>query len=96
MGCHALLQGIFLNQGSNLCLLYLLHWQAGSLPLVPAGKAPDGDGHAYNAGTYTTGLVGSMEEQVWMGVRAPLKGCVRHLWTHRWKSKGPEGVQGVT
>ena len=25
MGCHALLQGIFLTQGSNLCLLWLLH-----------------------------------------------------------------------
>ena len=38
VGCHALLQGIFLIQGSNLCLLCLLHWQVGSLPLVPAGK----------------------------------------------------------
>ena len=28
VGCHALLQGIFLNQGSNLCLLNLLHsWE---------------------------------------------------------------------
>ena len=35
---HALLQGIFLTQGSNLYLLCLLHWQAGSLPLAPAGK----------------------------------------------------------
>ena len=35
VGCHALLQGIFLTQGSNLCLLYLPHWQAGSLPLAP-------------------------------------------------------------
>ena len=34
-GCHALLQGIFLTQGWNLCLL---HQQAGSLPLVPPGK----------------------------------------------------------
>ena len=38
VGCHALLQGIFQTQGSNqnqgwnLCLLRLLHWQAGSLP----------------------------------------------------------------
>ena len=24
-GCHALLQGIFLTQRSNLCLLWLLH-----------------------------------------------------------------------
>ena len=35
MGCHALLQGIFPTQGSNSHLLGLLHWQAGSLPLVP-------------------------------------------------------------
>ena len=38
VGCHALLQGIFLIQGSNLCLLCLLHWQAGSLSLAPPGK----------------------------------------------------------
>ena len=30
--------GIFPTQGSNSCLLCLLHWQAGSLPLVPPGK----------------------------------------------------------
>ena len=36
--CHALLQGIFKTQGWNLCLLCLLHWQAGSLPLAPPGK----------------------------------------------------------
>ena len=40
VGCHSLLQGIFLTQGSNLGLLCLLHWQAGSLPLAPpASKA---------------------------------------------------------
>ena len=38
VGCHFLLQGIFLTQGSNLRLLRFLHWQAGSLPLVPPGK----------------------------------------------------------
>ena len=36
--CHALLQGIFLTQGLNLCLLSLLYWQAGSSPLAPPGK----------------------------------------------------------
>ena len=36
VGCHSLLQGIFLTQGSNLHLLGLLHWQEGSLPLAPA------------------------------------------------------------
>ena len=29
VGYHALLQGIFLIQGWNLCLLCLLHWQVG-------------------------------------------------------------------
>ena len=33
-----LLQGIFLTQGWNPRLLCLLHWQAGSLPLVLPGK----------------------------------------------------------
>ena len=40
VGHHILLQGVFLTQGSNLCLLHLLHWQVCSLPLVLSGK-PD-------------------------------------------------------
>ena len=32
VGYHALLQRIFPSQGSDLCLLRLLHWQTGSLP----------------------------------------------------------------
>ena len=42
MGCHALLQGIFPTQGLNPCLLWLLHWQVGSLLLLPPGN-PCGD-----------------------------------------------------
>ena len=38
VGCHALLQGTFLMQGSNSHLLCLLLWQACSLPLVPPGS----------------------------------------------------------
>ena len=38
VGCHALLQGILLAQGSNPHLSCLLHWQVGSLPRVPPGK----------------------------------------------------------
>ena len=38
VGCHALLQGIFPTQGSNQHLLCLLHWQVGTLPLIPPGK----------------------------------------------------------
>ena len=33
VGCHVLLQGIFSTQGLNQHLLWLLHWQADSLPL---------------------------------------------------------------
>ena len=36
--CQDLLQGIFPTQGSNPCLLSLLHWQTDSLPLTPPGK----------------------------------------------------------
>ena len=43
MGCYALLQGILLTQGMNSYLLYLLHWQAYSLPLVPPGKPRGGN-----------------------------------------------------
>ena len=32
------LPGDLSDSGSNPCLLCLLHWQAGSLPLVPPGK----------------------------------------------------------
>ena len=35
VGCHFLLQGILLTQGSNLCLL---HWQADSLLLSHLGS----------------------------------------------------------
>ena len=41
VGCHALLQRIFLIQGSNPHLLSLLHWQVDSLPAEPLGKSQD-------------------------------------------------------
>ena len=41
VGCHVLLQSIFLTQGSNLHFLCLLHWQVGS----------------YHQGHLTTGMV---------------------------------------
>ena len=37
-GLLCLLQVIFLTQGSNWHLVGLLHWRAGSSPLVPPGK----------------------------------------------------------
>ena len=38
LGCHLLLQGIIPIQGSNLCLLHLLHRQMDSLPLSHLGS----------------------------------------------------------
>ena len=38
VGCHFLLQGIFLTQGLKSRLLCLLHWQADSLPLSHLGS----------------------------------------------------------
>ena len=38
VGCHFLLQRIFLIQGSNPHLSGLLSWQVGSVPLAPPGK----------------------------------------------------------
>ena len=38
-GLHALFQGLFLTQELNPCLLCLLQWEVGSLPLAAPGKA---------------------------------------------------------
>ena len=38
VGCHVLLQWIFLTQGSNPHFLSFLHWQADSLPQAPPRK----------------------------------------------------------
>ena len=38
VGCHFLLQGIFLTKGSNPHVLCVLHLQVNSLPTEPLGK----------------------------------------------------------
>ena len=38
VGSHFLLQGLFLTQGLYMHLLYILHWQADSLPLSYLGS----------------------------------------------------------
>ena len=38
VGCYFFLQVIFLTQGSNPCLMCLLHWQVYSLPLNHLGS----------------------------------------------------------
>ena len=41
VSCYFLLQEIFPIQGLNRCLLSLLHWQVGSLPLAPPWSPAD-------------------------------------------------------
>ena len=65
VGCHSLLLGIFLTQESDLCLLCLLHWQAGSLLLVPPGKP-----------TFTKGIMSQIHDSG-KGTNEPAKGRVR-------------------
>ena len=53
LGCHFLLQGIFLTQGLNWSLSGLLPWQAASLPLAPPGKLTDqGKGKGQTRGRF--------------------------------------------
>ena len=54
VGCHFLLQGVFPNQGSHMCLLHLLRWQLDSVPLPYLGRpqglltvSPLSDDHAF-------------------------------------------------
>ena len=59
--------------GSNVHLLRLLHWQAGSLPLAPPGKA----GIGIEVGKYIKGLEQSPVTSP--GVTCPAEGCER-VW----------------
>ena len=59
MGCHFLLQGIFPTQGSNPCLLRLLHWQVDSFPVTyTLLNKPDIVGHPVSSfPVYTQGCL---------------------------------------
>ena len=46
VGCHFLLQGVFLTQGSNPCLLILLHWQVDCVPPCHLGSPIWEDGNS--------------------------------------------------
>ena len=50
VGCHFLLQGIFPIEGLKPGLLYLLHWQADSLPLCPLGGPASAQVYTTNSG----------------------------------------------
>ena len=61
---HARLQRTFLTQGSNPHLLGLLHWQVGSLPLVPPGNPLSDDTYVQkNLGnTITTECIAALHK----------------------------------
>ena len=53
VGCHFLLQRVFLTQGLNLCLLSLLQWQADSFPLSHLGSPKESiEGYIQRCSTY--------------------------------------------
>ena len=94
VGCHALLQGIFQTQGSNLCLLHPLHWQMGSLPLAPVRETVP-----HSLGNHSLFLVGlnqnsmsTVENRRWESLnRIPVHGIGRQcLWA------GGQSCQGFT
>jgi len=91
-GCHFLLQGIFLAQGLNPCLLHLLHWQVGSLPLC----------HLRNNCQYSVGLIksivitnkpNSFSYLLWWGEKAKHRGTQRSL--RKWKFTCKRCFDGV-
>ena len=57
VGCHALLQGIFLTQGLNPHLLCLLHWRVSSSSLVPPGKPIQHSSHMGNKRMWNTSII---------------------------------------
>ena len=73
MGCHFLLQGIFLTQGSNPRLLRLLHWQAGSLLLTHL--------ESQTAAHLVTGLVMRGDPG---SFRPSIQGAAIRTWLPQW------------
>ena len=63
MGCHFLLQGIFLTQGSNPHLLCLLYWQADSLPLSHWEAQREAAARRDRQGSYFDNATGSKNER---------------------------------
>ena len=53
MGCHFLLQGIFLTQRSNL---HLLHWHVGAMPLSHLGSMLERIAISFSSGSSQPGI----------------------------------------
>ena len=99
VGCHPLLQGIFLTQGSNQHLLHLL-WQACSLPLAPSGKSPPVWGQLSNFGIHVLEAWSSLPscvyfDQYWLrdrlGQHLQGKGLDQYKWV-RMRKRGTDNT----
>ena len=86
---HALLQGIFPTQGSNMCLSCLLHWQVGSLLLAPPGKSNTYCGSPWN--TNSSDFPGQVMMIPWALPEFP-------IWANLicWSEKGSLGHVSLT
>ena len=65
VGCHAFLHDIFPTQGSNPCLLCLLHKQVGSLRLAPPGRPHTSGQQTSPTDTCKWLMYGSWLKQSW-------------------------------
>ena len=105
-GCHFLLQGIFLTQGSNSHLLCLLHWQADFLPLHHLGSISMIDYLFLLCSIHCTSLVAQMVkclpamQETWvrsLGQEDPLeKEMATHSSTLAGKSHGQRRLAGYS
>ena len=94
-GCHFLLQKIFPAQGSNLCLLYLLNWQAGSLPLHHFRFPGSSDGKNLLA-TQETQVI-SLGQEDPLGNGKPLQySCLENSVDRSWGRKQLDMIEQLT
>ena len=97
VGCHFLLQWIFPTQGLNPCLLRLLHWQAGSSPLVPPGKPNNRHSlreemNHNKAEQYTTFMHLKLTKYLPFLLKlTPLNR--KNIWVHRYREKSVTQIQ---
>ena len=92
VGCHALLKGIFPNQGSKSGLLCLLRWQT---PLAPPGKpwdSGDGEVNVRQAGTWTWGFCCSACISS-NKIQRNYKGLKTAVYMHVWSKLGTRYIK---
>ena len=89
VGCHFLLQGIFLTQGSSPSLLKLLHWQVDSLPPGPPGKpmaqATPSPAQSSVLKIFPAPLFHPLKYKIWPERRnKPVTTCISSLTKYKW------------